>query len=321
MRFKKVKIVLLLLVALLIVILITNTCKRAHALSYDLYEESHEITYLDQSKLGLSSVYLLAPSPNSIYFLERITSNYTPDQSIYLTYGYTGSGMTGILYINYTDGTNSYNIDSIWPHTPFIIISIYRQNNELYLIIDEIEPSFINVAPPELDYLEYSQLYILALEDYGFVSDYYDHSLSVNLGLTSNPAKCLIQSYYIEFGDTMNSVYNECENCINNQYFNTYLAYGYDYGYDNGYDLGERNGYAEGFRLGHADGYTEGYADGEAGETAVSRAVTLIGSIFTAIGSIMSIELFPNVPMGLFFLVPLFFAVVGLILWIWRKTG
>lgn len=71
---------------------------------------------------------------------------------------------------------------------------------------------------------------------------------------------------------------------------------------------------------GYGDGYDEGYDDGQEGENAISPFFNILSGIFTSIGAVFSIELIPNVPIGLFFLVPLFFAIVGLILFIWRKN-
>lgn len=74
------------------------------------------------------------------------------------------------------------------------------------------------------------------------------------------------------------------------------------------------------YRYGYSSGYNVGYNDGQTGENAISPFFNVLSGIFTSIGAIFSIELVPHVPIGLFFLVPLFFAIVGLILFIWRKN-
>lgn len=114
---------------------------------------------------------------------------------------------------------------------------------------------------------------------------------------------------------------------------------GFANGYDEGYDVGHNDGYIEGYDDGEASldayqsgydaGYTageqtqtaywDGYDDGQAGNTAITPIFNTLAGIFTVIGSVLSIELVPHVPIGLFILVPLFFAVIGLVLWIWRK--
>lgn len=94
----------------------------------------------------------------------------------------------------------------------------------------------------------------------------------------------------------------------------------YDRGYDDGYADGYRTGYDLGMTDGDAIGYQRGLAEGMAGATPVSQTVGVVSSIFAGIGSVMAIQLFPGFPLGLLILVPLFFAVLGLILWIWRRN-
>lgn len=90
----------------------------------------------------------------------------------------------------------------------------------------------------------------------------------------------------------------------------------YTLGYNAGYDEGERNGY----RNGYQSGYLYGYEQGQAGENAITPAFSVISSVFGVVASVMSIQLFPGITIGLLILVPLFFAVLGLILWIWRRN-
>lgn len=94
----------------------------------------------------------------------------------------------------------------------------------------------------------------------------------------------------------------------------------YNHGYDDGYADGYRTGYELGLTDGDAIGYQRGLAEGMAGATPVSQTIGVVSSIFAGIGSVMAIQLFPGFPLGLLILVPLFFAVLGLILWIWRRN-
>ena len=109
----------------------------------------------------------------------------------------------------------------------------------------------------------------------------------------------------------------------------------YDDGYDDGYQDGVQaglhlsdayvRGWNDGWDVGYQDGfnngYNDGYVDGQEGRTAFTPAFNVLTGVFNVVGSVMSINLVPGVPLGLFFLVPLFFAVIGLVLWIWRKNG
>ena len=94
--------------------------------------------------------------------------------------------------------------------------------------------------------------------------------------------------------------------------------------YDRGFDEGYADGWREGRLYGLSEGYDQGYSDGLdvglAGATPMSQATTLIGSIFSSVGSVLAIQLFPGFSIGMLILVPLFFSVLGLILWIWRRN-
>lgn len=95
---------------------------------------------------------------------------------------------------------------------------------------------------------------------------------------------------------------------------------GYAYGYQQGLDANDQESYDTGYYYGYLKGKEDGYDDGAQGNNAISSAVNVLKSIFSAIGAIFTIELFPHITIGLFLLVPLFFGVLGLILWIWRHN-
>lgn len=107
-------------------------------------------------------------------------------------------------------------------------------------------------------------------------------------------------------------------------YFNDLRITGFSGGYNNGYNEGASSSETQAFNDGKAVGYQlgleDGYAQGMRGDNAVSSFINILTSIFTGIGAIFSIELFPHITIGLFLLVPLFFGVLGLILWIWRHN-
>lgn len=84
------------------------------------------------------------------------------------------------------------------------------------------------------------------------------------------------------------------------------------------FNIGYNKGYAAA-NFDYDSAFNEGYIAGQAGENAVSPVWNLFQGIFGTLGAIFSIELAPHVYIGYFFLVPLFFGVVGLILWIWRR--
>lgn len=99
---------------------------------------------------------------------------------------------------------------------------------------------------------------------------------------------------------------------------------GYNVGYQDGFGANDAESYQQGYNVGYQegqnDGYNVGYQEGQSGSNAVSKAINVLSSIFGTIGAIFSIELFPGITIGIFLLVPLFFGVLGLILWIWRHN-
>lgn len=107
-------------------------------------------------------------------------------------------------------------------------------------------------------------------------------------------------------------------------YFNNFRITGFRGGYDLGYSEGasanETQAFNDGKAVGYQLGLQDGYDQGMRGDNAVSSFINILTSIFTGIGAIFSIELFPHITIGLFLLVPLFFGVLGLILWIWRHN-
>lgn len=132
----------------------------------------------------------------------------------------------------------------------------------------------------------------------------------------SNVEPTQTMAYYV-------SVYNQALTYRYN-YYNDLRITGYRGGYNQGYIDGgsssTETAYQNGYQKGYLKGKEDGYDDGAQGNNAVSSAINVLSSIFGAIGAIFSIELFPHITLGLFLLVPLFFGVLGLILWIWRHN-
>lgn len=79
------------------------------------------------------------------------------------------------------------------------------------------------------------------------------------------------------------------------------------------------NNNANEYQRGYDEGYDEGFEWGETNNT-MSPAFNVLANIFKVIGNIFAIELFPHIPLGVFIIIPLFFAGLGLILWIWRRN-
>lgn len=106
---------------------------------------------------------------------------------------------------------------------------------------------------------------------------------------------------------------------------------GYDTGYDEGLDYGQARGYNSGYSYSRSIyGYYYNndwrtaleWGDLRYNEGLITQDATgfgaLLGSIFTGLGSLLAIELLPNIPIGAIIAVPLVF---GLIFFILGKRG
>jgi hypothetical protein len=90
---------------------------------------------------------------------------------------------------------------------------------------------------------------------------------------------------------------------------------GYDTGYDTGYFDGDSQGYLDGFEFGYESGFEDGF--NELNNTA-SGLFQILGSAFTAIGSIFNIMILPGITIGMLVFVPIIFALLLFIIKILR---
>jgi hypothetical protein len=109
---------------------------------------------------------------------------------------------------------------------------------------------------------------------------------------------------------------------------------GYDDGLDDGYDVGLVDGYDDGYGYGLSDGYYVGYdlgyddglGDGDdlGYDRGYQKAIddgsaefglpTLLSSLFVGLGSLLSIQLLPNISIGMIIAVPVVFGIIAFIL-------
>lgn len=101
-----------------------------------------------------------------------------------------------------------------------------------------------------------------------------------------------------------------------------YFAYGTPLSdkYNQGYQIGYSNGYAGGYVQGQDDGYQAGINSigGNIGNQQAT-AFSYIGNAFGAVGNIMSLEVLPNVSLGLCFSIPMVFILIMTIFKLVRK--
>lgn len=91
---------------------------------------------------------------------------------------------------------------------------------------------------------------------------------------------------------------------------------GYDIGYDDGYDDGHSDGYDDGYEVGHSDGYSEGHSIGK--NEGLNEGSSAWGVLFSAMlstfGAVLSIEIFPNLTIGMIAAVPLILGLLAFII-------
>lgn len=347
---KKLKWILLIITIIMMAFFLFATCRKTKALESEINKTVITISERDQNKYNVVLLFDLATNDSTFsdFLFFYTTTPSTNNMLLYLTLLNNNT----LRILNTVDNTT----DTYTVTNRLLEIHIIEDTSNLYMVIYDIGFTYQQNTglAPALDGITRTMLtrYLLPLSFYDVWSGYDLYITPAALFSYSSLPNYLINYSYITYSESANLPTN-ANQWVNNQLYNTSLvnrlyatAYnlgltdgyddGYDdgvsdgeqIGYDNGYDDGEQigynNGYGDGltygYDLGYASGYDDGYIDGENGESAVSKAVGVIGSIFGAVGTVLSIELFPGIPLGLFFLVPLFFAVLGLILWIWRRN-
>jgi len=99
-----------------------------------------------------------------------------------------------------------------------------------------------------------------------------------------------------------------------------YQKIGYNDGYNDGFDAGEIYGYDIGYYDGNEDGYAFGYADGIDSVEGDFNFIALLQSTGALLTMIFTTEIFEGITIGLFILIPLLLALLGLFLRL-RKGG
>lgn len=136
-------------------------------------------------------------------------------------------------------------------------------------------------------------------ESDGLVAGYNaGYSAGYNQGYNTGESSGYNAGYYDGESFGYNAGYNDGES--------DGLAAGYDNGYNDGYDYGFNNG----FDLGYNDGYQTAVNDG----STQFGLTTLLSGLFVGLGSLLSIELLPNISIGMIIAVPVVFGIIAFIL-------
>lgn len=94
--------------------------------------------------------------------------------------------------------------------------------------------------------------------------------------------------------------------------YNKGHAEGYQTGFDDAWETAYNTGKEFGLNQGYDKGYNAGYANGiaESDEGVANGVFGMLGNAFTSVSSILNIEVFENITIGTFLLVPLTIAII-----------
>lgn len=335
---KKLKWILLFIMVFLAALFLFATCKKTKALQSEV---------ADSIVMNISSQ---SQGETGAVFIVNLSNNDSFASSDFLIIG------SSVYNINLTNSNNlrlfqGNNIqENVTINSRLLQFNIVEDTGDLYIICYQLYFTFQHnqgLAPIYSGVnrvLTFRSLLSLAFNQW-------DGQNGLNLSFSSGTiysSNFLLNCSYVSSGDTPRDINDWVDLQVNNvinQYlitdlyqfgnndgYNNGYSDGEDRGYSDGYDAGEQDGYDNGYyvgrtegleegeEIGYQQGYDVGYTDGQAGNTAITPVFNTLSGIFSVIGSVLSIELVPHVPIGIFILVPLFFSAVGLILWIWRRN-
>lgn len=340
MKHKKLKIFAIIVLIILVALLFLGNCKKTNALSSGFIGYNVNISERNQGQYSYVAIYNLNENVSSFNYVELNSQEFT----------YLVINNNQIQIYRYASGQYTI-VDSFYLTTGILQVSVDYDVTDLCLIIYElsIDLQQYQGSSPALSGITRTLKTRLILNN-SYLNQWQNNDLDIYLLPNSGTLPIGLLNYsYVDSNDTLTSINTWVDNQLENSLlFNNLLSRAYNYGttdgYEEGYnigvsdgeDVGYDNGYGDGYDVGYADGdtagyntgynagynagYNTGYDDGQEGETALSPVFRIISDIFSAIGSIMAIELVPHIPLGLFILVPLFFSALGLILWIWRRN-
>ena len=149
-----------------------------------------------------------------------------------------------------------------------------------------------------------------------FDDDYAIYDFSSVQGKTISNFKAdslYLRGENISYYNSWLSFYNITGNSLEISYGAPYYNYG-NSEYERGYTIGYSGGFVDGFD----GGYTDGLRDGGI-STESATAFSYLGSAFNAVGGIMSLEILPNITLGLVWTIPMVFVLIMTIFKLVRK--
>lgn len=152
--------------------------------------------------------------------------------------------------------------------------------------------------------------------DYTFDDDYAIYDFSSVQGKTISNFKAdslYLRGENISYYNSWLSFYDITGNSLEISYGAPYYQYG-----NSEYERGYTNGYSGGYVNGFDGGYNDGLRDGGISSQSAT-AFSYLGSAFNAVGGIMSLEILPNITLGLVWTIPMVFVLIATIFKLVRK--
>lgn len=331
-------------IIILCVFTLSFYCVKTKALSSGFSGYRVSISERNQGEYSYIAIYNLNENVSSFNYVELNSQDFT----------YLVINNNQIQIYKYASGQYAI-VDSFYLSTGILQVSVDYDVTDLYLIIYElsIDLQHYQGSSPSLGGITRT-LKTRVILDNSYLTQWRNNDLDIYLLPNSGTLPIGLLNYsYVDANDTLTSINSWVDNQLENSLlinnllsraynygstdgydsgYNAGVADGEDVGYDNGYSEGydtgysdgtidgEEQGYIDGYGVGYDDGYLVGYDDGTQGETIFSPIFAIMQQIFGAIGQFLAIEIAPHLPLGIFVFVPLFFGVVGLILWIWRRN-
>lgn len=267
--------------------------------------------------------YDVTPSTDSNFSTSLIynKTELVGSKDLYFSFDYGDFYLTPFEY--YTDYVNSgYQYAPYWTMGTGNMIRIQGTSIQ---IIDkgELVVSY-TLSQLTINFPDFSYFYII--QEVGD-SDYYTvfnegynagYDKGYNDGYADGESDGLTAGYNQGYTAGYNAGYNSGESSGYNAGYAAGESSGYNQGYNDGESSGYDNGYNDGYDYGFNNGYDLGYNDGY--QTAINDGsadfglTAMLSGLFVGLGSLLSIELLPNISIGMIIAVPVVFGIIAFIL-------
>lgn len=340
------KIIFTIIIAIIVILLGFGACKNTNAYTDETSGGMEPLTgYLgfysfDVGGLGKGGTISQALGDNfdwdlydsGEYYYYILSTNYQNSRNYFICLNfYSTFNKYYMQIISIIDGDIIYQKNTFEVNKDnYLLVAINPLGDDGYIYFKEY--SLIPEYTPSDDYWNMSLSYV---KDFNVIYDTSNLGLNVDLSLTYNSnyhGNYLYGRHDIDNTMSYNSLFNWFKN---NQLFNIDriinkgLQYGYQtaqyeleqqtaLNYSKGYQAGLSE--TEGYQTGYSVGYQAGVDDTMSGSSGVSPVLSLLTSLAAPITAIMGIRLAPNITIGTLVFIPLFFAALGLVLWIWRRN-